>query len=369
MARAHGFRVFVVQAFPNQRKGNDPLNTSDTSTVRNEVIEILESLHQQETKTFPPRPPRDGEPEKPTVSVTVHEPVVIDQGLVHVTVAMGETGSHRFATRVKKKPRNLEKWSPEQDHMVTFLFPRGAETHFLMVVQAIHRRDPHYRLLGLMTRESYNRRKAAEDREKQLRAEVRKRGESLPPKQAHFKLLFEAKQAADNEYLDSILTNATAATASFKSTRPSNRGSNGGEVDRVLRISLHDGDVQEVGREIGRKWFGRARRGETTSQQEGVSELADLLYDRDLLDEGEGDRYETAAISVRSDSKDTTTIAVDTLRDVFTYPVSDGAPSVWFYYDRVAPRVAIIARQERLPISSIDPREVDECLRGSTPAP
>lgn len=369
MTRAHGFRVYVVQAYPNQRKGKDALNVSDTSVVRNEIIELLETLHVQGTQTFAPRPPRDGEPENPTVSVTVHEPVVVSQGLIHATVAMGETGSHRLATRANKRPKNLEKWSPEQDHAVTFLFPQGAETRFLMVVQTIRRRDPHRRLLSLLSRGSLHRRIRAEEQEKAARRAMRERREALPPRRAHFKLIFEANQAADNEYLDSILSTADAATATFKSTRASNRGSGRGTVDRVLRISLHDGDVQNVGREIGRKWSSRRRRGENTSQAEGVSELAALLYDRDLLDEGEGDRYESAAISVRSDARDTTTIAVDSLRDVFTYPVSDGTPSMWFYFAHVAPRVATIARQERLPVSSIDPREVEECLNGSTPGP
>ncbi|OZB80385.1 MAG: hypothetical protein B7X41_17980 [Microbacterium sp. 14-71-5] len=364
MARAHGFRVFVVQAFPNQRKGRDALDASDSSTVRGEVIELLEALFAQGTKTFAPRPPDNGEPEKPTVSVTVHEPVVVSQGMVHVAVAMGESGSHRQATRTAKKPKNLEKWSPEQDHSVAFLFPRDIEDRFLIVVQTIKRRDPLKRLLSLMTRESYDRRKKAEAREKLDRKKARERREPLPAKQVHFKLLFEANQAADNEYLDSILSGADSATATFKSTRASSRGSNRPEVSRVLRITLRDADVQDVGRAIGRTWSARRRRGEKMTQVEGVSELAALLYERDLLDEDEGDRYENAAISVRSDARDTTTIAVDTLRDVFTYPVSDGPPSTWFYYDRVAPRVATIARQERLPISTIDPREVEECLKG-----
>src|SRR3546814_10948251 len=76
-----------------------------------------------------------------------------------------------------------------------------------------------------------------------------------------------------------------------------------------LHIKLRDGDVQDVGRTIGRMWANRRRSGETTSASEGVSELAALLYERDLISEDEGDRYESAAISVRSDKQDTTTIA------------------------------------------------------------
>ncbi len=369
MARVHGFRVYVVQAFPNQRKGKEALNASSTSIVRDEVLALLEALHAQETQTFPPPAPKDGEPERPTVSVTVHEPVVVNQGLIHATVSMGESGSHRQATRARKKPKNLEKWSPEQDHTVTFLFPRGVESRFIMVVQSIRRRDPHRRLLALMSRESYRRRKAAEEQDRVERQAIRESGGSLPPKRTHFKLLFEANQAADNEYLDSILSSADSATATFTSTRASNRGSMRAQVGRVLRVSLYDADVQDVGRAIGRSWTGRRRRGENTTQAEGVSELAGLLYDRDLLEEDERDRYDTAAISVRSAARDTTTIAVDSLRDVFTYPVSDGAPATWFYYESVSSRVATIALQERLPVDGIDAREVDECLRGSTPGP
>lgn len=364
MARAHGFRVYIVQAFPNRRKGKDPLNTADDSQVRNEVVELLEELYAAKTQTFPPRPPKDGEPENPATSVTVHEPVAVHPGLIHVTVAMGETGSHRLATRGGKKPKNLEKWSPEQDHAVTFLFPRGTETRFLMVVQTVHRRDPHKRLLSLMARESYQRRKRAEAQERSVRDAARERGDSLPPRQTHFRLLFESNQAADNDYLDSILASADSATASFKSRRGSDRGSRGPTVNRELKIKLRDSDVQDVVGNVGRLWSGRRRRGESTTQAEGVSELGALLHDKDLLDEDESERYDTAAINVRSEARDTTTIAVDTLRDAFTYPVSDGPPSAWFYYERVASRVSTIARQERLPVDSIDPREVEECLRG-----
>ncbi|MGY4859521.1 hypothetical protein [Cryobacterium sp. AP23] len=367
MARAHGFRVFVVQAYPNQKKDKDPLNVSKSSAVRNEVIELLERLQERGTQSFEGRVPADGSPSKPTVTLTVHEPYVVRADLVHVSVAMGETGSHRMATRASKKPKNLEGWSPEADHKVTLLFPKGTDTRFLLIVEVIHRRDPHRRLLSMLSRESLRRRQEAEEQERNERATIRASGVTPPPRQAHARLLFDAKQAADNEYLDSILSSADSATATFKSTVASNRGSNRPTVDRILKITLRDADVKKVGRGIGRKWAGRLRKGESTSQTEGVSELAALLYERDLLEEDEGDRYESAAISVRSDAHETTTIAVDTLRDVFTYPVADSSPDTYYYYDRVAPRVATIARQERLEVQKIDAREVDSCLRDSIP--
>jgi len=98
-----------------------------------------------------------------------------------------------------------------------------------------------------------------------------------------------------------------------------------------------------------------------------MSEVAGLLEERDLLNEGEEASYETAAIAVRGKSADaSTTIAIDSLRDAFTYSLSDLPPTTYMYYERVSERLQKIARQENIEIESIDAHEVSECLIDST---
>ncbi len=369
MARVHGFRIYTVQAFENQRKDKEPLDVSGQSRVRRDIEDLLERIHSGGTQFFAPPPPVPPEPAKSTTTITVHEPVVISRDLIHVSVAMGETGSHRLATRANEDPRNLEDWSPEADYAMTFVFPRGKETRFLLVAQTIHRRDPHLRLLSMLAKESAARRDERRTADKAARASARERGEQLPEAGSHYKLLFDEHQSSDNEYLDSILATAKQATATFKGTRPSSRGSNKKVIERTLSITLRDNDVTDIGRPISQKWSRLTRRGESVTPHEGVSELGAMLHGKDLFDESEGERYESASISVRGDGKETTTIAVDTLHDAFTYPVSDGTPSMGFHYDRVAERVAIIARQERLEVGAFNGTEVEECLKDSTQGP
>ena len=53
------------------------------------------------------------------------------------------------------------------------------------------------------------------------------------------------------------------------------------------------------------------------------------------------------------------------MRDVFTYPVSQGSPPARYYYDKVSSRVETVAAAEDLEVRRIDPGEVEECLGGS----
>ena len=53
------------------------------------------------------------------------------------------------------------------------------------------------------------------------------------------------------------------------------------------------------------------------------------------------------------------------VRDVFTYPVSDGDPSIIHYHEKVADRLRTIATQDGLHLNRIDPYEVQECLNAS----
>lgn len=369
MARVHGFRVYVVQAFPNRVAGKVALDVSIGSDVQSEIVELLERLNKKGTFFFDPAPPRNGEPPRTPASMTVNKSALIASGLLHATVSSGRTGSHGTATRPDKRARKLSKWSPEAEHIVTFLFPRGADDRFLVVMQTIQRADPIHRLMSLLQRESFARREENKVDEVGRRKARKAAGKVIPPKQVHRKLVFREQQAADNQYLDELLTRAKKASATFVSRVPSNRSSNTTVIKRRLTIVLQDEEVQDIGREVGRRWALGRRNGKQTTQKEGVSEVADLLVDRDLLDEDEAERYETVSINVVDGANDSTTIAVDTMKDAFTYPVSDGRPDAFWHYDRVAPRVKVIAQEERLEIEDVDAREVADWLTDSTAGP
>ncbi|MCW2588504.1 MAG: hypothetical protein JWQ86_931, partial [Mycobacterium sp.] len=72
MARTHGFRVFVVQAFENRIKGKTALDVSWGSHAAQQIVELLDEVHARNTHFFVPAvAPKDGEPEKPTATLTV----------------------------------------------------------------------------------------------------------------------------------------------------------------------------------------------------------------------------------------------------------------------------------------------------------
>ena len=362
MARTYGFRIFVITAHPN-RKNNPSLDASSTSTVRDEVLGALTSLNISGTRFLTPSTPtKPGEPARPTSSITVGVPFVVRQDLIHVNVATGETGSHSKATKQGKKPKDLEAWSPEATHFVALLFPNGPDDRFIAVVETIRRRDPMRMLIRHLQDQSRADRDAARAAEKAVRSELRSKKLPLPKASVFQRLVFDYKQAADNGYLDEILGAADSVTATFKSSAPSGRGSRSDMVERTLQIKLLDQNAREIGRDVGKGWAGKKRQGGSTSKHDGVSELAEKLEDSDLLSDGEGARYDSASINVRNKAGDSTTIAVDTLRDVFTYPVSDGAPPVSFFYDRVSPRLSKVAAEERIEVNDIDSAEVEDCL-------
>lgn len=366
MPRAYGFRVFTVEAFMNRKKDQAPLDCASTSSVRNEILVLLERIHAKGTWRFPPKPSKDGEPERPTQTATLAAPTVINQELIHLEIAVGETGSHGFATHPVEPAMNISNRSAERPHMITLIFSPQTATRFIIVGQTAHRRDAVGRFLSMLTQEGINYKNERIAAQKSLRAAAREGGTPVPRKYPEARLLFEAKQAADNAFLDEILKGAKSAAATFTSRLGSNRGGNPDRVARTLKISLLDDQQKEIAPRVGRLWMGRLRQGSTTTQREGVSEVSALLESEHLLEEHEGDRYDQVSLSVRSASNETTTIAVDTLRDVFTYPVSDGSPDVYFYYDRVSSRLHTIAMQDGLHLDIIDPHEVQECLSAST---
>lgn len=369
LARTHGFRIFVVRAYINVRKGREPEDVEVGSPAQLRIVEIIEQLAAQGTLFTQPRPIDNGEPPLPGSSITVGEPGRIRDDLFHFVIGSGETGSHRAATRYGQTPLHLRDWSPEADHFVTLLFPSVQAERFLIIVQTIRRRDPLNRLLSRVTAHDLERKQVEQTAEEAERKRAREAGEAVPPASTHKRLLFEAHQAADNSYIDQIVDAAKTASAVFTRSIPSDRGRDALRVQRQLKIQLLDDKERDIARVAARRWSTRQRSGEGTSRSAGVSELGDLLETEDLLGEGEAAGYDTASVTVRSETSDTTTIAVDTMRDVFTYPVSDGPPTVRFYYDKVAPRLEIVAAEEGIEVDSINTAEVHQWLDDSISGP
>lgn len=366
MARAYGFRVFIVEAYPNRIKGNEPFNAASGTGLVDEIALLLQRLESLGTRRFEPRPDQDGTVTKPVRTATLARSVVVKADLIHATIAVGEEGSHAAATKPKKKARNLNGWSAEAPHDATFVFPKGKDSRFFLVTQTNHRRDPHSRLLAMLRDESMTVRTERRATDMHVRKLARENGAIVPPKKNHDRLLFEVSQASDNDYLDELLTGADAATVVFKSKKLDAVG-NTSYVDRVLQIKLRNQNIVDVGRQASRSWIAAWRSGNKPTAHEAMSEVAGLLEERDLLNEGEEASYETAAIAVRGKSADaSTTIAIDSLRDAFTYSLSDLPPTTYMYYERVSERLQKIARQENIEIESIDAHEVSECLIDST---
>lgn len=368
MARAYGFRVFIVEAYPNRIKGNKPVDSGTGSGLADEIALLLRRLQVSGTRRFEPRPDHDGNVTRPVRTATLAQTVVINADLIHATIAVGEEGSHASATKPKKKARNLNGWSAEAPHEVTFAFPKGKESHFFLITQTNYRRDPHSRLLGMLRDESMTVRTERRDADSQIRKAAQEAGAKVPKKKNYDRLLFDVRQASDNDYLDELLTGADAATVVFKSKMLDAVG-NTTYVDRVLQIKLRNQNIIEVAQEASRRWVADWRSGKKTTAHDAVSDVAGLLEERDLLEDGEEGRYGTAAITVRGKSTDaSTTIAVDSLRDAFTYPLSDIPPSADMYYERLSDRLRKIALQEDIEIETIDPHEVSRCLTDLTPA-
>lgn len=365
MPRAYGFRVFIVEAFMNRKKDQQPLDCSSTSNVRNEIVELLERLAAKGTLRFSPKEPVDGEPEKPTRTATLTGPVEVSSEVIHLELAVGETGSHGYATHAVQPPVNIKDRSAEQPHRISLVFSPKSATRFIVVCQTIHRRDAARRFIQMLTDEGLRKKKEIQAEQERQRDIARAAGERPASAKPVPRLLFDANQAADNAFLDEILSGAKSASATFTSRVASNRGAKADRVDRTLKISLVDENQRQIAPTVGRNWMSRKRNGHSTSARDGVSEVSALLEHEQLLAADEGDRYDEVSLSIKSESNETTTIAVDTLRDVFTYPVSDGEPSILYYYEKVAGRLHTIAMQDGLHLNRIDPYEVQECLSAS----
>lgn len=363
MASAYGFRIYLIEAYPNRFKDNQPLRADESSKVRDRIVRLLESAHSMSTQQFLPRPSLHGEPQRPIATLTVGDPAVLRQDFLHVVVEAGTVGSHSHATKAGAVAQDLSDRSAEAAHNLAFLFSRDRDTRFLLIAETINGRDPVRRLMSLLTKIDIARRvrKLADD--KAARKSAREAGLPIPSVRTRVRLAFDWKQAPDSQYLSDILGSAKSVSAVFKSLKPSSRGT-GHYVDRSLTISLRDGTQNDAGRAVARSWEARQRSGGHVEKSDGVSELADVLGEQDLIYDGEAERYDEAALRVIAEDGARATIAVDTLREIFTYPVADGAPNDWYFFKRVNERLPIVAQEAHVRVRPIDPAEVRDWLAG-----
>lgn len=276
-------------------------------------------------------------------------------------VEAGVVGSHTNATKIGAAPQDLSDRSAEAAHIFSFFFSERKDTKFVVIAETINGRDPMRRLMTVLRTTDVERQKRLRERDKQERRDARAAGTPLPEPRERVRLALRWYQASDDAYLAEILGSAKRVSAVFKSHKPSSRGGSD-VIDRTLTIALRDGQGSQIGGTFARLWARRQRSGETTARSEGVSELAGVLEEQDLFYEDETGRYDDAALRVVSESGARTTIAIDTLRDVFTYPVHNGKPSARYFYSKVAERLPSISREAGVRLRKLDESEVREWL-------
>ncbi|QIK64164.1 hypothetical protein G7068_13860 [Leucobacter viscericola] len=369
MSKAHGFRVYFAKAFRDKIKENSPVNVSADSRAKMEICSILERLASDGTHFTSESVAADGTKKLPD-SFTVYQPEHIRDDLIHVEVSAGSVGSHEEAKSPIKGNASVDisKTSPEARYILTFLFPRGKGDQFVIIAQTKHKFEPTYRLLRRMSEVSLAMRREAEDAERAQRKHLRQQKQTLPPKEKHSKLLFRHVQAGDNAYFDELFRNAKDATVKFTSKVPSARGGKALETQRELAIRVRTEEEKKKVKVVAQIWRDAANQNDTKSNREGVSELAEVLEEIDLLHENEAKDYSYAKISLKDARNDSTLIAVDAFKNVFTYPVSVGAPDYDMHYTFVAPRVKTIASEARIEVDDIDAQEVSACLEDLAPA-
>jgi hypothetical protein len=357
----YGFKVFVAEAYPNRVHGNEPLNVSSSSNVRERILELLEQAHQLGTQEFLPRSSPSGEPARPAVTLTVGDPADLRDDFIHVSVEAGVVGRHTQATKRGEAPQDLTGRAAESAHAIAFLFPRRDDTKFVVITQTISKSEPIRRLLALLQNIDLQNRNTARDADKRERVQAREAGERVPRAPVRNRLAFEWWQATDTAYLQEILGHAKSVSAVFKSHKPSSRGG-ADVVARTLTIALREGDHVAAGGAVARGWESRQRSGQTAGSGDGVSELSDVLEEQSLTYDGEAEHYDSASLRVIAEDGTRAVVAVNTLRDVFTYPVSEGAPSHVYHYSTVLERLPSIAQEADVHLHPISNAEVREWL-------
>ncbi len=369
MGRAHGFRVFILETFHNRVKGKDPLATGVGSETADELLGLLNSLAARGTVFFdPPVPDADSdEPPRRPVSVTIHDPIAVRDDLVHFVLSHGERGERPTATHPEKAPQSLEEYSAEGEHFMAIQFSTAAEeTRFVVVAQTINRRDAVGLLERVLKLQSFDDRRAAEQAQKQARQDAIAAGEKPARNKAFHRLVFTRRQAADNAYLNEIVGNAKNATIEFEQRVPavSERSGDGEQVRRKLQIRLLTEEDREISSDVSKGWLARQLEGKAPSHKEGVAQMASELEDHDLMEGAEAEDYNRVSISLTAKDRPGTRIAVDTIKDVFTYPVSDGPPTPYQHYKKVEPRIQTIAAEEGVELDDLNAMEIDQCLPG-----
>lgn len=365
MAREYGFRVFRVEMYENQQKGKDPIPLHVGSEGRDALLDLIEHAAVLGTTFLNSKQPDDEtEPPIPKVSITVTKPEFVTDSIVHFEVSTGEIGGHRHAVSEDGSQQSLEDASAERGFFGTLCFPRVADgpAECLLVLETHKSADVKRRLFPFLNRLSRDLKAAAKAEEEQEREAARAAGEKPKPRGTFVKYIFAVQQVADSDYFNRLLQEAKSATAVFTESVPSSSGSLGSEVQKTLTFSLRTDEQKRQAGGIGRAWHRRTQGDDDGSHPDAISELAAAVnLDADYVQD-----YDEVCIRIKSKNGESVTVRPHEARDMFTYQISDGQPSVVYYYMKVAPKVAELAQRLGLEVDEIDLVEVEECLTDST---
>ncbi|MFZ4842108.1 hypothetical protein [Mycetocola saprophilus] len=78
---------------------------------------------------------------------------------IHLELAVGETGSHGYATHAVDPLVNIKDRSAEQPHRITLVFSLESATRFIVVCETIHRWDAVRRFIQVLTDEGLRKKK------------------------------------------------------------------------------------------------------------------------------------------------------------------------------------------------------------------
>lgn len=368
MPAQYGYRVYKVCAYKNStQKPKEPIPVDVSSEVPRMLFEVLEVLSDRPSYFFATRRRSDraeGTPQLPEDSISIGPPAWVNASTIVLVVSQGQKDAHRFATRPnRRKRKNLAGHSAEVEHFVSFHFPLDADaTEFLFVSQTYRRKDVRKRLLQIISIVSRELRDARIEEEKRVREQCRKDRIEPPPKGDHWRFAFQSWQANDDDYIDDILGAAKSVSATFTAYAPSDRGGAATVVEKTLTVKFTSDAMRTAGRELSRRWTARRREKRPISRQDALNELVTELSAKGFLKEDEKlEEYNRSQINVNAGMA-STTIAVDALKDVFTYPVHNGKPDAEFFFSKVLERLGTIARQEDVEIAKVSASEVAECL-------
>lgn len=370
MARDYGFRVFKLEIYANQQKGKDPLPLGVGSHGQGALMGLLDHAASLGPTFLEAKQPDDpDEPRMPNVSITVAAGTYVTDALVHFEVSTGEVGGHKHAVTQDGEPQSLAEASAERGFFATLLFPRSDEgaSQALLVLETHKGGDVKGRLFPFLNRLSRQLKREAVAAEDDAREEAKRQGTAVPAKTAHEKYLFEVRQIADSDYLYRLLKEAKSATAVFTESVPTSSGGQGTRAQKTLTYSLLTDEQRLAAGDTGRKWFKRRGKPQAANEPhpDAIAELAAAVN----LNQDEVNDYDEVCVRITSKSGESVTVRPTEARDMFTYPISDGQPSVVYYYEAIAAKVAELAQTAGIEVDVIESSEVEECLIDSTSAP